>query len=313
MWRIWKVVLGALGHQVWAAALVSTLIFMAPPTGLAHAQNLQVQARVLTVGGITRRYLIRVPAGIGRPAPLVFVFHGGGGRAAGVMRTSGMNDVADRQNFIVVYPDGAGRGEGRGTWNVGLGDVGGSADDVGFVRAILRDVERGYPIDPRRIYATGESMGGIFSYRLACEMSETFAAIAPVAATMVEPNCAPVRPVAVLHIQGSADQNIPLNGGAGAMTGMGRNWPAPTIGISFWAHVDGCPGTESTRQDGPETTCQTFDGCRATVEFCVVAGGGHAWPGSQPLRWQQMFNVYVSQTFPASERIWAFFAAHPKQ
>lgn len=228
------------------------------------------------------------------------------------MRTSGMNDIADQHGFIVVYPDGVGRGNGRGTWNIGLSEFGSTADDVGFVRAILADLSQSYAIDARRIYSTGESMGGVFSYTLACRMSATFAAIAPVAATMVESNCAPVSPVAVLHIQGTADQNIPINGGAGSMTGMGRNWPPPMNGISFWAHADGCPGTESTRQDGPETTCQTFDGCRATVEFCVVAGGGHAWPGSQPQRWQQMLSVYVSQTFPASQRIWAFFAAHPK-
>jgi polyhydroxybutyrate depolymerase len=228
------------------------------------------------------------------------------------MATSGMNDIADRQKYIAVYPNGVGRADGRGTWDVGLYGVGGMADDVGFVRAILRDVGRSYPIDPRRIYATGESMGGVFTYRLACEMSETIAAIAPVAATMAQQNCAPVSPVAVLHIQGSNDQNIPLYGGAGEMTGGGRNWPPPMNGISFWAQADGCPGPATTRQDGPETTCQTFDRCRATVELCVVNGGGHSWPGSQPQRWQQMYNVHVSETFPASERIWAFFAAHPK-
>jgi polyhydroxybutyrate depolymerase len=307
-----KTATGSKTRRLLATALALVLACLTAPTGTARAQVLQTQERTVNVGGYPRDYLIHVPAGVSRPAPLVLVFHGGGGRGSGVMETSGMNDIADRQKFIAVYPNGIGRANGRGTWNVGLGDVGGSADDVAFVRAILRDVERSYPIDGRRIYATGESMGGIFSYRLACQMSETFAAIAPVGSTMVEPNCTPVSPVAVLHIQGSDDQNIPLYGGAGTMTGMGRTWPPPMAGISFWAQVDGCPGPETTHQDGPETTCQTFSGCRATVEFCVVNGSGHAWPGSRPLPWQLRFNIHVSETFPASERIWAFFAAHPK-
>jgi polyhydroxybutyrate depolymerase len=155
-------------------------------------------------------------------------------------------------------------------------------------------------------------MGGVFSYRLACEMSTTFAAIAPVAATMVQPGCAPRSPVSVLQIQGTADQNIPIDGGSGTMTAAGRAWPPVANSVSFWARADGCSASESSAPNGPETTCQTYNQCRATVEYCIVRGGGHAWPGMTPQRWQRRFNVYVTQTYPASERVWQFFAAHPK-
>jgi polyhydroxybutyrate depolymerase len=295
------------------AALAAVLTGFAPGASAQGQSQGQAQERSVSVGGTQRSFLLYVPPGVQQPAPLVLVFHGGGGRAQGIMRTSNMNAVADRGRFIVAYPQGVGRGMGRGTWNIGGPNSASSANDVAFVQAMIADIQRSYPIDKRRIFATGESMGGIFSYRLACEMSDTFAAIAPVAATMVQPNCAPRSPVAVLHIQGSQDENIPLNGGRGSMTGGGRDWPSPTAAIDFWAQADGCAPAVSSRQDGPETICQTRTTCRSTVEMCVVNGGGHAWPGSQPQRWQQQYRVHVAQSFPASERIWDFFAAHPKQ
>lgn len=277
----------------------------------AGAQGLRAQDRAVTVGGVERTYLLHVPANVQRPAPVVMVFHGGGGRAQGIMRTTRINELADRERFIAVYPQGIGRERG-GTWNIGGPDSPSTADDVGFVKAILADLERGNAIDRRRIYATGESMGGVFAYRLACEMSDTFAAIAPVAATMVNPGCAPRNPVAVFHVHGSADENVPIKGGIGLMSARGRTWPAIEGGLQQWVKFDRCAGPPKTRQDGPETTCYSYDGCAATVEYCVVNGGGHAWPGSEPHRWQERFGVYVSQTFPTSLRIWQFFAAHPK-
>lgn len=291
------------------ATALAALVAVGPP---AHAQDFQAEPDTIFAGGLQRTYLVHVPPALSRPAPLVLVFHGGGGQPEGMMRSSRMNDISDRAHFIVVYPAGVRRMRG-GTWNIGTSDSPGSADDIGFIRAILQEMERRYPIDPRRIYATGESMGGVFSYRLACEMSETLAAIAPIAASMDDPGCRPRSPVAVFHVHGTTDQVIPLNGGIGPITPYGRTWPPPERGISFWTRFDGCAATASVSADGPETTCRTYQGCRAPVEFCLINGGGHAWPGSEPLRWQRIFGVYVSQTFPTSERVWAFFAANPKR
>lgn len=280
----------------------------------ACAHDLQAQFRTIFVGGVRRSYLLHLPPRLISPSPLVLVFHGGGGRPFGIMRTSGMNDIADAHHFVVAYPAGMEHRNGRGdTWDVGGAWSPSSAHDVTFVRALVADIERYERIDPRRVYATGESMGGIFVYRLACEMSNTFAAIAPVAATMVEPDCHPRSPVAVLHIHGTDDQNIPLDGGAGTMTAVGRSWPSAMRAIALWAHFDRCGRPDISFKDGPETTCTEYGHCRANVEYCLVAGGGHAWPGSTPLRWQRLMHVHVSQTFPASRRIWAFFAANPKR
>ena len=204
----------------------------------------------VTIGGRQRTYYVHLPQNVAHPAPLVIMFHGGNGRPRGIARKTGWNALADQNGFIVVYPEGSPTRSGRGgTWNVGdgVGMSATSADDMAYVRAIIADVRRNAQVDPARIYAAGHSMGGVFSYRLACEMSGTFAAIGVVSSTMVEKGCTPTSPVAVLHIHGSADDRIPLAGGHGAETAQDRSWPRPQAGVTTWARLDACAPQPSRR------------------------------------------------------------------
>jgi poly(3-hydroxybutyrate) depolymerase len=105
---------------------------------------------------------------------VVLAFHGGGGNAAGFQRYAELDRIADRERFLVVYPNGTGRLPNRLlTWNAGDGCCGyamtNRVDDVGFAVAVIADLERRAPIDRRRIYATGHSNGAILSHRLAAE------------------------------------------------------------------------------------------------------------------------------------------------
>lgn len=286
-------------HLQTAAGLLLAVWLGSAPGPAAAQDSAPGDDHIVTVDGVARSFVVHMPTHLPNPAPVVLVFHGTGGRPQTIERKSGMDELADEHGFVAVYPAGTGRDSGRrGTWNIGGQDGGAasnivaavSSDDVAFVRAILRAVDSMAPIDHARIYATGVSIGGIFAYHLGCEMSDTLAAIAPVAATMVEPSCQPGRPVAVLHIQGADDDRIPLKG----RRGVSRYWPAPQEGISTWSRLDNCAG-DPTRSNDASVSCTTYNQCRATVEFCVVAGEGHGWPSG------------------ASARIWAFFAAHSKQ
>src|SRR5205085_12472741 len=143
-----------------------------------------VLAAALTAGNHTfalgeRSYVVHVPVAQGA-LPVVINLHGGGSNAESQQRYSGMDAVADREHFIVVYPNGTGRGRFL-VWNAGT--CCGRApmqhiDDVGFIRAVIGDLANRTPIDRHRIYATGLSNGSMMTYRLAAEAPDLVAAIA---------------------------------------------------------------------------------------------------------------------------------------
>ena len=178
--------------------------------------------RKLDFEGLERSYILHVPSAYDKTHPLavVLVFHGGGGNAENTVNTSEFNKQADKSGFLAVYPNGSGRlGDKILTWNGGTCcgfALEHNIDDVGFVRAILKDLQSIAEIDSKRVYATGISNGGIMAYRLACEASDVIAAIGPVAGTQNFTPCEPNQPVSVIHFHGTDDQHLPYAGGIGA-------------------------------------------------------------------------------------------------
>ena len=274
-------------------------------------------SRTLTHDGRERSYILYVPASVdwSKPVPLVFVFHGGTGNAKNAIRMSGFNPVADKNGFIVVYPNGTGRlnDDKLLTWNGGT--CCGYAqeenvDDVGFVRVIVADLQSLAQIDPKRIYATGLSNGAMLSQRLACEASDLFAAVAPVAGTLNFPACSPAQPVSVIEFHGTADEHVPYEGGYGPESLVNVNFASVRDSVGFWTQFDRC---------GPQPQTNSFDdiqhevwmGCTGStsVELYTILGGGHAWPGGAG-GWPG--SDQPTQSISASQLIWEFFAAHPK-
>ena len=280
----------------------------------------------LTHGGRERSYVVYLPPNLQaklqnrEPAPLVLVFHGGGGHAAGIARTTNLHQIADRQGFIAVYPNGTGAQGGRRlSWNAGSSPPQGYAehqnvDDVGFVRTLLRQLQQTYPIDSRRIYATGFSKGGMLAYRLACEMADQFAAIAPVGGTLTYAQCQPARPVALLHIHGSNDQSVPFEGGRGAYSARMARYPSVLQNLDRWRQRNQCDAKPVQARVTSDTQRYTYQDCKTggEVSYYLVRDGGHAWPGSELKPRQQAQGIRTSQQFKASEEIWKFFAAHAK-
>ena len=141
-------------------------------------------------GGRARSYVLHVPLRqASGPRPLLLAFHGGGGNGPGFQEYAGLDALADRDGWLVAYPNGTSRwfDERLLTWNAG--DCCGYAqaptvDDVGFALAVIDDVARPRTADRRRVYATGHSNGAMLAYRLAAEAAERVAAIAPVAGAM---------------------------------------------------------------------------------------------------------------------------------
>jgi polyhydroxybutyrate depolymerase len=273
----------------------------------------------LHVGGMFRTYVVHLPVAYtpGHAYPLVLAFHGRGTTASWMARRTHLNSVADEHHFLVVYPVGYKKqwGDGRGTTPSERDGV----DDVAFIATLIEALRTQLNIDAQRIYATGISNGGFFSFRLGCLLADKIAAIAPVAATLpASLTAAPpaARPVPLLLIHGTKDRRVPANGGVLHASG---HILSTAESAAFWARRNGCsvstPITENleTRaNDGTWVQHTRYPGCEpeASVELYTIVNGGHAWPGGFPYL-PTMIIGKTSRNFDASAAIWDFFEAHP--
>ena len=218
--------------------------------------------------------------------------------------------VADRENFITVYPNGTGMIR---TWNGGGccgAGVRNDVDDVGFVAALLDQLEADLCIDRRKVFASGMSNGGIMSHRLACDLSERIAAVAPVAGTDMTLSCTPTKPVPMMQIHGTEDGHVPWEGGEGCGI-AGVPFTSIPDTMEGWRTRNGCQNSLSPYFEEGNGTCEVYDGCEnARVVLCFIEGGGHSWPGGAPAAGviDCPSNGPQSQTFSASEAAWRFFA-----
>jgi polyhydroxybutyrate depolymerase len=276
--------------------------------------HVQVQAgsstQSLVVDGLTRWFRLYRPDGLvlDHPVPLVVMLHGGFGDDAQAEAGYGWDQQATRQGFVVAYPNGDSR-----AWNGGGGCCGKpgreDVDDVAFISAMVAKVRTELPIDSHRVFATGISNGGIMAYRLACDTT-IFAAIGPDSATMLG-SCDHPSPVSVIHIHGTADQNIPYAGGTGH--GVAEiDGPPVTDVIADWRTTDHCRAPTSTVSGVVTRSVATCPDGRA-VELITIAGAGHQWPGSfPPGPLGRLMGIDTpSKALDATSTIWAFFAAHP--
>ncbi len=263
----------------------------------------------ITVDGRQRTYIVYRPAGLTGSAPLVVMLHGGFGSAEQAEKAYGWNGEADRQQFLVAYPDGVDR-----AWNTGGGCCGKPAsdgiDDVSFVTAMVNQIEQEADVDQARIYATGISNGGMMAYTLACRTT-IFAAIGPDSATQLGA-CTQPDPVSVIHIHGTADTRIRFNGGRG--DGPAHiDGPAIPVLNATWRAIDQC-GQPTLTTVGKVTT--SVAGCAdgRTVELISIDGAGHQWPDAKSRGFLKRLlgRDAPSTTLNATDTFWQFFARHHK-
>lgn len=170
--------------------------------------------RTIMMGEQKRTYLVHVPKKYDpkSPTPVILALHGAAMDGSMMVWFSGLNKKSDEAGFIVVYPSGTGVGPFH-TWNAGgfSGKMAeGKADDVAFIGKLLDDLVGVVKVDEKRVYACGMSNGGMMCYRLAAELSDRIAAVAPVAGTIAIEESKPKRPVPVIHFHGSQDNIVPF-------------------------------------------------------------------------------------------------------
>jgi polyhydroxybutyrate depolymerase len=279
--------------------LLSLLIFI---TSLSVSYAQGYINSTMMYDGLTREYSFYVPASYDGTTsfPLLFNFHGGNGVIADWQTTADMRPIADSANFILVYPQ-ARQDPSDGNSLNWLPKTPGTFDDVPFISALIDTIASDYQIDQNRIYACGYSLGGEFSYELACKLNSKIAAIGAVARTMqADPNsyCSPVHPTGVLTILGTDDFISPYNG---LTFGGIEYYISAEATHSYWATHNNCDTTATMNTVSPSVeryTWSTASGC-AYVEELKVIGGGHDWPGS-----------FGNMTIDANSEIWQFVSRY---
>jgi polyhydroxybutyrate depolymerase len=296
------------------------VIAIALPTIRFNRLPVESTRYTLDHDGQERVYRLYVPENLdpATPVPLVLALHGGGGTADSMERISdsGFHPLADRDGFIVAYPQGIDKG-----WNDSRPGVDNDADDVGFIAALIDHLSAEYAIDPDRVFVTGISNGGHMSYRLACQLSDRIAAIAPVAANvwdgLVE-NCAPLHPVPVLIMNGTEDPLVKWDGGEIKFLGDTRGEVrSADETVTFWRNLDECPEEPETREepdrdpdDHTRVHVETYAPCAdgSQVVLYEIDDGGHTWPGGNEYLWWRLVGR-TSRDIDATAEIWAFFQA----
>lgn len=259
--------------------------------------------------GEEREYLLYVPKGYdrSRPAPLVISMHAAGLWGAAQKETSRWNDLADRKGFIVVYPSGVG-GKGERVWRAEPGDD--LKKDVRFISELIDTLRAAYNIDSTRIYANGLSNGGGMAFALSCTLSNRIAAIGMVAAAQTLPWrwCPDQRPVPMIAFHGTADPDVPYNGGSSWLSA--RPFPSVPRWSALWAKRNRCNPDPSDSSVAADVIRRVYGGCAngAAVVLYTVSGGGHTWPGGTPL--PEWFVGRTTRSIDATSLMWDFFNAH---
>jgi polyhydroxybutyrate depolymerase len=283
--------------------------------------------RTLMMGEQKRTYLVHVPKDYDskKPAPVVLALHGAAMNGSMMVWFTGLNKTSDKEGFIVVYPSGTGTDPfliwnvgGFKIWNVGGFKAkmpGGRADDVAFISKLLDDLATVAKVDEKRVYACGMSNGGEMCYRLAAELSERIAAIAPVAGSIAFDYSKPKRPVPVIHFHGTKDTFVRFEMPKGKTPSL-MKWKGVDGSIQTWVKLNGCdekPKTETLSKDGDEmkVTRKTYGGGKdgAEVVLVVIEGGGHTWPGQQPPVGLGFIGKSATNV-SANDLMWEFFQRH---
>ena len=254
---------------------------------------LNTNAQTIVHDGIEREYILYVPNSYdGTSAvPLLLNFHGFGGSASEFINDADMRAEAEANSFILVYPQGSCL-NGASHWNPCPidGDNKSSADDVGFVEALVNEVSSQYTIDLERIYAAGYSNGGMMAYGLANYKSNLIAAVASVSGSMLDCLGNTSHPIPVVHLHGTSDGVIPYDGS--------NDWNSVQSTLDYWTSFNNTISTPTINVDttGGMTIEHYVYGQgdnSVSVEHYKYIGGDHVW-FNEPYQGQNASNLVWS-------------------
>ncbi len=274
-----------------------------------------------------RTFLLHVPPNYNSktPLPLVVVLHGAFSTGSQTESETGFSTLADRERFLVAYPEGIGLFGLFQHWNAGhcCGKAAGSrVDDVSFVAEVISTVRQRLAVDRTRIYMAGMSNGGMLTYRFATELTSDLAAAAVVSAAIGSTvgdgvgawrQQKPGSAFPIIGFHGLADETIPFN--AVPVPDMnGKRLFLPVIdAIEFWQKSNGCESTPSTSINyNGAVKHLAWKKCQegSSLEFVLLEGWGHQWPA--PFFTSQLAADHPLRGFDATKQIWEFFSRYQR-
>jgi polyhydroxybutyrate depolymerase len=308
--------------------LLSLALFVVPGRAADDKAKLGSGTHDLTLkaAGHEWHYTLHVPPkyDAAKPTPLVVVLHGAGGKGEAYLDKAGWSKKADAAGFIVVAPDGlpARPDEVEGfltnprLWNSGqfpATSPRSKVDDIAFFKALLDDVGRRVSVDKDRIYLTGHSNGAGMTFRLGAELSQHFAALAPVASHTWIKEPKPARPLPTLYIIGTEDPLVPVKGGDSVTPWGKRTTPPVAESLAKWARALGCSEEPKTVRDKDGVKVVEYAAGKSGVKLTAyyIEGQGHNWPGGKDIL-PARFMGPSSDKVNATDLIWAFFEKHGK-
>ena len=269
--------------------------------------------KTILIGTDQRSYILHVPTNYdgSKALPLLYILHGGGGKAEGMEKLTGMSARADQDDFFVAYLQSATNNDGKNVWNSGLLTEDVTADDVAFVRNLTQDLKAQLKVDDKRIYAAGFSNGASMVHRLGSELSDILAGIAAVTGTIgksldggatFETIPAAQGPISVVLIHGLQDDIAPYYGG---QVGNSGTYVAPvSAAVDFWTTANACMGSPLTwASPNHNVITKDYKGCAqgTEVELLTIVNGEHEWPSFQG-----------HTGFSATDSILDFFSRHSR-
>ncbi|EIG60739.1 poly(3-hydroxybutyrate) depolymerase [Bradyrhizobium sp. WSM1253] len=284
-------------------------------------------ADTIDIDGVKRSYAVQVPAK--RLVPLVVVLHGKTQRGADMMTRTAWPQVAKREGFAVVFPDGLNHAwvDARTKAGPALRGPRAGTDDVAFIAKLVEKLVANGTADPRRVYVTGISNGGAMAMTLVCARADLFAAGASVSMNLTDEaavTCHPSRPLPMLLMNGTADPLVPYEGGRGSSYYAADGFWSTDETLAFWRKLNGCEIDDSDMTDLPDrapadqsTVTRISSRCPEGHEVVLyrINQGGHRMPGFSPdARFPKVATSLLGTQngdIDAAETIWTFFGQFP--
>ncbi len=235
----------------------------------------------LTIGGVKRDYTVHIPPGYDgkKQLPVVYFYHYFTGNAEELAKYTNMNEAADRDKFVVVYPNAEGWLPNQlRQWNLN-NSPSYRVDEVAFAKAMMDTVEGQLNVDRKRCYVAGYSNGGMLAHEIAAKFSDRIAALAVVGGCQNPGLPKPVEGMPVLMMHGTKDKLVPYNGRA--FTPLFPRMKSVEEGKKYWCQANGADMLASREKVGDNIT-EIYRNQQngKEVKLITMAGAGHGWPGT---------------------------------